>query len=85
MILKVEYLLAAAFLHNTMCYGHKELFCVDVLNCVRNFSCWLYIKMLKYGTEFIKDMWRGRSRKIEIKFVSICILTVLLFKTTNKL
>jgi len=32
-------------------------FCVDVLNCVRDFSCWLCIKMLKYGTEFIKDMW----------------------------
>ena len=62
MIMKTEYLLAAAFLHKTMCYGHKELFCVNVLNCVRDVSCWLcIIKTLKYGTEFIKDVVRKKS------------------------
>lgn len=61
-------------------------FCVDVLNCVRDFSCWLCIKMLKYGTEFIKDVWWGRSPKIEMKFVNTCSLTLSLSKSTyNKL
>ena len=83
MIMKTEYLLAATFLHKTICCGHKELFCVDVLNCVRDFSCWLCIKTLKCGTEFIKDMWWGRSPKIEMKFVCICSLTVSLSKSTN--
>jgi hypothetical protein len=81
--MKTECLLAAAFLHKTMCYGHKELFCVDVLNCVGDFSCWLCINTLKYGTEFIKDMWWGRSPKIEMKFVNICSLTLSLSKSTN--
>jgi hypothetical protein len=46
----------------------------------------LCIKTLKYGTEFIKDMWSGRSPKTKMKFVNVCNPTGSLSKTTsNKL